>query len=50
MSAVQKRLKIEYLAKNGLHRPIEYVGVEIVAVPSVQKKIEERKLGKKRYA
>jgi hypothetical protein len=38
LSAAQKRLKIEYLAKNGLYRPIEYVCVEIGAVPYSAKK------------
>jgi hypothetical protein len=33
LSAGQKRLKIENLAKNDLHRPLAYVYVEILVIP-----------------
>ncbi len=33
LSAVQKKLKIENMAKNGMLKPLAYVYVEIVAIP-----------------
>jgi hypothetical protein len=33
LSAGQKRLKIENLAKNGMYRPLAYVCVEILVIP-----------------
>ncbi len=44
LSAAQKRLKIEYLAKNRMHKHLAYVYVEIVAIPLKAKNPNEEKL------
>lgn len=39
LSAIQKKLKIENLAKNGILKPLAYMYVEIVAIPFVDQKL-----------